>query len=810
MLAAIVAAVISVTATANGATNWVVPLGASSTAEAEAANLTGANAPAAGVSYFGGVDAGSTCDWEWGALSGSNAVASYYEIDNAATGSVVTTTSAGSVGAGTLTVTPTQASSVYWLRTRVGTWASTNANSLEGGCDASGLQSISQGALEAACAIRASDQSLWCWGYNDSYSLGSTSPVLATGTPQEVSTTGTTTWRQVSVGNTPAPAGSRPTAPCGAGEQRLRRPRPRQHEPPSPRPTQVGTATTWSNVSAGTYGACGTETNNTLWCWGYNAYGELGNGNTTTPRSSPVQVSGSWDVGQRRLCTARAASRPTAPCGAGATTATARSATATPPAPRILARPGGHRRHLVARGAPARTATCATQTNGTLWCWGYNGYGEVGDGTTTDAHARRPRSGRPRRGRRSRSARYHACGTQTDGSVWCWGNNAYGQVGDGATTNRSTRRWTSPTAAWATKCLGRRTYSTCLVATTDTATCWGKDGYGELGIGTATQYDAPNHAGTASTWTSVSEGYWGGCGLQSSALWCWGNNTYGEVGNGATIDVQSPVQIGSAAWQQISDGYFAACGVQTNGTLVVLGLSTATAASASAAPPASASPTQAGTGTTWAQVSVGYDHACADPDQRHPLVLGRQRLRTMLGDGTTTDRTLPRADRLRHQLGDRGGRRRLDDLRHHHRGHPVVLGLPTPTARSATAPPPPRRPRRSRSARPDDLGPGRPAGLSDVLRSTETNGTLWCWGYNGNGELGDGTTTNARPRRRRSARPPPGRRRDDRPLRELRHPDQRHRVVLGQRRRRHRRATAPPPSVDLPGPRSARPPPGRR
>ncbi len=89
-----------------------------------------------------------------------------------------------------------------------------------------------------------------------------------------------------------------------------------------------------------------------------------------------------------------------------------------------------------ARTAAGDNTACATRTDGSLWCWGNNMAGQLGDGTTTNRFAP-TRVGTATTWSAEFALSYHTCGVRTDASLWCWGNNGTAQLGDGTTVNRS-------------------------------------------------------------------------------------------------------------------------------------------------------------------------------------------------------------------------------------------------------------------------------------------------------------------------------------------------------------------------------------
>ena len=295
-----------------------------------------------------------------------------------------------------------------------------------------------------ACAIR-SDGSLWCWGGNDDGALGvgttsyCTTPAMVTGLDAHV-----------------------------------------------------------ASVSAGSTGACVVKTDSSLWCWGDNSNGELGDG-TKTLRAAPVVVTG-FSTG-----------------GAASVSA-------------------GYTYH-----------TCAVKTDGSLWCWGYNWCGQLGDGTKTDRSTPVMVTGFSS-GVASVSARgSFTCAVKTDGSLWCWGENYYGQLGDGTITQRLTpvmvTGFSSGVAAVATG--GEHT---CAVKTDGSLWCWGWNQFGQLGDGTKTDRSTPAVSpGLSAGVASVAAGEASTCAVKTDgSLWCWGSNQDGWLGDGTKTDQSTPQQIPAA------------------------------------------------------------------------------------------------------------------------------------------------------------------------------------------------------------------------------------------------------------------------
>ncbi|MBI4700605.1 MAG: hypothetical protein HY744_05490 [Deltaproteobacteria bacterium] len=192
-------------------------------------------------------------------------------------------------------------------------------------------------------------------------------------------------------------------------------------------------------VATGGYHTCAVKKDGTLWCWGRNADGELGDG-TTQSKSSPVQVSA---LGTSALAVAA----------------------------------GGYH-------------TCAVKAGGTLWCWGNNEYGQLGDGTTQDETSPVQVSVLGTSALAVAGGQAHTCAVKAGGTLWCWGRNANGQLGDG-TTQDKTSPVQVPALGTSALAVAAGNDHTCAVKAGGTLWCWGNNEYGQLGDGTTQKKLSP-------------------------------------------------------------------------------------------------------------------------------------------------------------------------------------------------------------------------------------------------------------------------------------------------------------------------------
>jgi alpha-tubulin suppressor-like RCC1 family protein len=271
-------------------------------------------------------------------------------------------------------------------------------------------------------------------------------------------------------------------------------------------PAQIGALTTWSKVSAGGYFAAAIKTTGALWAWGNNAYGQLGRGNTTQ-YTSPVQVSGTWSK--------------------------------------------------VSAGG---TQTLGIYSNGTLWAWGDNAAGCLGLGDITDRSLPTQVGLLTTWSKIETSATSHTIAIKTDGTLWAWGNNAYGQLGLGNTTSYSSPKQVGALTTWATLAEGV-TSCTLAIKTDGTLWAWGRNLNGKLGLGNTTNYSSPKQVGTLTTWATVAGGglyefYGFSLAIKTNGtLWSWGQSAVGQLGLGNTTSYSSPKQVGAlTAWSKVAAG----------------------------------------------------------------------------------------------------------------------------------------------------------------------------------------------------------------------------------------------------------------
>ena len=209
---------------------------------------------------------------------------------------------------------------------------------------------------------------------------------------------------------------------------------------------------------------------------------------------------------------------------------------------------------------------------------GYNGNGEVGDGTTTN-RATPALVHFDGWWASVATGDHHTCGIRSGGQLWCWGLNSAGQVGDGSAATPPMPTLVSSSSAWSTLSLG--TASSCATNVSGSLHCWGDNAYGQLGDNSTTARLAPTAVATGLAWTMVAVGAQAVCGIAGAPAApppvaglppapplfatpnCWGTNGAGQFGNGST-DGTRLVPTGSTTmvWEVMSLSDTSVCAIQ--------------------------------------------------------------------------------------------------------------------------------------------------------------------------------------------------------------------------------------------------------
>lgn len=442
-------------------------------------------------------------------------------------------------------------------------------------------------------------------------------------------------------------------------------------------PIRVGTDSNWRSVSSFYYHTAAIKTDGSLWTWGYNGDGQLGN-------------NGDGQLGNLILAPSRVGTDNNWIC--------------------------------VSAGS---SFTLAIKTDGSLWAWGNNYYGQLGDSTTIDKSL--PiRIGTENNWASVSAGNNFTVAIKTDGTLWAWGNNQYGQLGDSTNVNKNcpirigtANNWVSAISS-SNSTLALRSDSTLWICggynnstvftqvgsfsniknyssgalhyhfIRQNGELWtkGNNFYGQLGDSSITNSNTIARVGSENNWAKVASGGYHNVGIKSDGtLWTWGNGENGELGSGVSnnfpimknpLNMKNVARVSSGSYHNIAiksdgslwswgDNVLCSCGVQTNDYYIL-------------------TPARIGIGSSWADCSSGYGHSAA----------------------IKTDGTLwTWGFNSNHQLGYNAGTQyQMSQVGNDNDWQSVECS-------------------------------------DNSTFGIKNNGTLWAWGYNVNGELGIGSNVDA-------------------------------------------------------------------
>lgn len=281
----------------------------------------------------------------------------------------------------------------------------------------------------------------------------------------------------------------------------------------------------WKSVASGDYNAIAIKEDGTLWDWGYGGEGSIGD-NETFDRSSPTQtITNGYNWVQ-------------------------------------VSSFGGTGKNF------------GIKSDGTLWGWGYNEYGVLGDNTTIWKSSPVQTITGGTNWKQVASGAYHTAAIKTDGTLWNWGSNYFGEIGDNTTSDRSSPVQTITFGTdWKLVSCGYA--HTAAIKNDGTLWTWGGNFSGQLGDNTTNWTSSPIQTICGgNTWKSVSCGGAHTAAIKNDGtLWVWGENYYAELGDNSVDDKSSPVQTvtGGTNWKQVSAGYGNTAAIKNDGTLWVWG-----------------------------------------------------------------------------------------------------------------------------------------------------------------------------------------------------------------------------------------------
>jgi alpha-tubulin suppressor-like RCC1 family protein len=266
-------------------------------------------------------------------------------------------------------------------------------------------------------------------------------------------------------------------------------------------PKQVGALTNWSSISTGALFGVAIKTNGTLWTWGFNSAGQLGLGNRTY-YSSPKQV-GALTNWQSISCAASSIAAIQTDgtlwtWGLNNAGALGRNNTTSYSSPKQV---GSLTNWKTFSSTGYGNYFLAVKTDGTLWAWGTNGQGELGTGNIT--YYSSPKQIGALTSWLSVASTYHSSmAVKTDGTLWSWGKNNNGQLGTSNLTYYSSPKQVGALTNWSSK-ITMSLNNGYAIKTDGTLWSWGNGAYGQLGIGNRTSYSSPKQIGASTTWNLI-------------------------------------------------------------------------------------------------------------------------------------------------------------------------------------------------------------------------------------------------------------------------------------------------------------------
>ena len=542
------------------------------------------------------------------------------------------------------------------------------------------LRSIAAGGGQVMAIRR--DSTLWGWGNGQFGQLGALDTNTVIPTPKQAATV-LTNWVGLAAGKDHTLGirqngsiwswGHNQYGQLGNGSS------PSPVFPSSLFPLNIGTSTNWHSIAAGENHSLAIARNGTLWTWGLNDHGQLGDGSATN-HEAPFQI-------------------------------------------------GNATNWFAAAGGSGHTI--AITKSGILWTWGANASGQLGDGTTNDQSSPIQISGFSD-WTAVAAGRAHSVGLRQNGSLWSWGDNSNGQLGTGSSSPSTLPIQVGTNSNWSFISAGER--HTVAIRQDGTLWAWGLNSDGQLGDGTFTQRNSPIQIGTNTTWVIAAAGNnFTVAETQDRRLWCFGNNDHGQLGSGTQSGSRSiPMRIvPTFSWSAIGAGASYTMAVRADGTLWAWGynnygqLIPFYSGSPSISP---YPPFQLGTNDNWSTVTCGYDHSAGIRNDGSLWVWGYPYKSTVASPlinigAAATWKTVALGTYKNVILRQDGTLWNFGSDRFNSDSTNVIqLGAATNWTDVVSLP---------------NVG-----GNSDHNLALSSDGRLWAWGINNSGVLGNGTTAN--------------------------------------------------------------------
>ena len=297
-------------------------------------------------------------------------------------------------------------------------------------------------------------------------------------------------------------------------------------------------------ISAGSYHTCVLLNDGAVRCWGSNEFGQLGDG-TTIERTSPVPV----ELGMSAVSISSGESHTCAilidhsvKCWGQNSNGQLGDGTTVDKQDPVIVGLGGEGALSISSGS---YHSCAIMLDKSLMCWGDNWNGQLGDGTNADSSS--PVSvSLPGNGSvvSLDAGALHTCSGSDDGSMFCWGYNAYGQLGNGALDSTNIPMIAPLSTNQVLSSVKVGLFHSCALFDSGQVACWGGNANGQLGDGTQNSRTTPGIVSLSSNATSITVGQRHSCAiLDDASLQCWGANEAGQIGDGTSSDRDGPISI---------------------------------------------------------------------------------------------------------------------------------------------------------------------------------------------------------------------------------------------------------------------------
>lgn len=298
-----------------------------------------------------------------------------------------------------------------------------------------------------------------------------------------------------------------------------------------------------ASVSAGSMHTCAVTTGGALYCWGRNQYGQLGDG-TAQDRLIPTMVLGlssgvvSVSAGNDHTCAMMATGA--VQCWGSnqyGQLGTGNNINRTSPTPVVNLSPGAKQISV------GQSFSCAVLNDGSARCWGWNGNGQLGDGTTTLSNSPVEVSVLGNNVAKIDASLHSTCAVTVSGGAYCWGSGTSGNLGDGGKSNRTRPVPVLDLTSGVTDITGGGAY-TC-ATTSSEIYCWGSGSYGKLGTGNYERVTKPVLiAGDLGGAVSITAGLTHACAVaKNGETHCWGDNTSHRLGLGTLQPTDSPTPL---------------------------------------------------------------------------------------------------------------------------------------------------------------------------------------------------------------------------------------------------------------------------